>query len=256
MLGLGGDFGSNISSDAKSVSDDGRFIVGSKGTAAFRWSLTTGTEQVGLGTSFDVSEDGSVVVGQSMGAPFRWTESDGAIRLGVSAGRAVVVSSDGTTILGDTSGDNASAWIWTEETGVRDLLSLLRDEYLLARPTDGIDRLTAVGISSDRTMIVATSPRSDDSTGFLISLLPTPHPGDANRDGSVGLDDFGILKTNFGTINFRNEGDFDGNGKVELFDFALLKANFGWKQAAAVPEPSAWILLAMGAICVLAWRLY
>ncbi len=55
-------------------------------------------------------------------------------------------------------------------------------------------------------------------------------PGDADGDGDVDLDDFAILKTNFGRTGVTagaGEGDFDGDGDVDLDDFAILKTNFG-----------------------------
>ncbi len=52
---------------------------------------------------------------------------------------------------------------------------------------------------------------------------------DADDDGDVDLDDFMILKNNFGRITDRGrfEGDFDGNGLVSLVDFGILKSTFG-----------------------------
>ncbi len=55
------------------------------------------------------------------------------------------------------------------------------------------------------------------------------NPGDADGDGDVDLDDFAILKVNFGTSEGADcsMGDFDGDVDVDLDDFALLKTNFG-----------------------------
>lgn len=52
-------------------------------------------------------------------------------------------------------------------------------------------------------------------------------PGDANFDEKVDLEDFNILKENFGTGIWPEQGDANVDGKVDLADFALLKANFG-----------------------------
>ncbi len=52
-------------------------------------------------------------------------------------------------------------------------------------------------------------------------------PGDADLDGDVDLEDFHILKTNFGTGTTWAEGDFDEDGDVDLDDFYILKINFG-----------------------------
>ncbi|MCY2931161.1 MAG: hypothetical protein NTV86_17055 [Planctomycetota bacterium] len=53
---------------------------------------------------------------------------------------------------------------------------------------------------------------------------------DANLDGEVGVEDFGLLKENFGLDGLANAwgvGDFNGDGEVGVEDFGLLKENFG-----------------------------
>jgi hypothetical protein len=87
--------------------------------------------------------------------------------------------------------------------------------------------------------------------------------GDANGDLNVDLTDFGILKDNFGSGTTLAQGDFNSDGKVDLTDFGLLKDNFGSSgqpslgrpllevlyvpsAAAAVPEPSSWLLAVVG----------
>ncbi|NLF30952.1 MAG: LEPR-XLL domain-containing protein, partial [Planctomycetes bacterium] len=58
-------------------------------------------------------------------------------------------------------------------------------------------------------------------------------PGDINLDGAVDLDDFVILKQNFGAAGASwGQGDLTGEGTVDLDDFVILKNNFG--TAAAV----------------------
>ncbi len=56
-----------------------------------------------------------------------------------------------------------------------------------------------------------------------------PMPGDADLDGDVDLDDFMVLKQNFGTPSGATwaQADFTGDGAVDLDDFMLLKQNFG-----------------------------
>ena len=51
--------------------------------------------------------------------------------------------------------------------------------------------------------------------------------GDADCDGDVDLDDFVILKNNFGSPGTWADGDFDASGTVDLDDFVILKNHFG-----------------------------
>ncbi len=54
--------------------------------------------------------------------------------------------------------------------------------------------------------------------------------GDCDGDGDVDLDDFAIVKLNFGRSGVTAgaaEGDLDGDGDVDLDDFAILKTTFG-----------------------------
>jgi DNA-binding beta-propeller fold protein YncE len=69
-------------------------------------------------------------------------------------------------------------------------------------------------------------------------------PGDANGDRLVNLDDFGLLKANFGSGSRRSQGDFNADHQVDLSDFGVLKQKFGSGGAAAVPEPAT-VLLAL-----------
>ena len=50
---------------------------------------------------------------------------------------------------------------------------------------------------------------------------------DFDDDGDVDLDDFVILKSNFGTGTTHAEGDADYDGDVDLDDFVILKNEFG-----------------------------
>ena len=82
----------------------------------------------------------------------------------------------------------------------------------------------------------------------------TGHLGDANLDDVVDLQDFGLLKDNFGlTVGATwAQGDFNADEQIDLQDFGILKDHFGHTTGdnplAAVPEPATLALLAMGGL--------
>lgn len=65
--------------------------------------------------------------------------------------------------------------------------------------------------------------------------------GDVNGDRKVDLNDYAVLKQNFGRTPA--QADFNGNGRHDLEDFGILKANFGRVEptsaAAAASAPAA-----------------
>ena len=70
---------------------------------------------------------------------------------------------------------------------------------------------------------------SDEVVVTVREPLPAM-PGDCDGDDDVDLDDFVILKTNFGRTGVTAgaaEGDCDADADVDLDDFVILKANFG-----------------------------
>ena len=53
-------------------------------------------------------------------------------------------------------------------------------------------------------------------------------PGDVNLDGKITIGDFAELRADFGKLGPNQPIDFDGNGVVNLQDFGLLRGNFGY----------------------------
>jgi len=56
------------------------------------------------------------------------------------------------------------------------------------------------------------------------------HPGDADLDGDVDLDDLFTVRNNLGTMSGMKweDGDFDGDGDVDLDDLFTVQNEFGW----------------------------
>ncbi|HET6428374.1 MAG TPA: CotH kinase family protein [Phycisphaerae bacterium] len=86
-------------------------------------------------------------------------------------------------------------------------------------------------------------------------LADMPVPGDANRDGTVGIADLSALADHYGAAGATwEQGDFNGDGIVGIADLSTLADNYGHPGAAAVPEPAALGLLAAGALALLLRR--
>lgn len=68
--------------------------------------------------------------------------------------------------------------------------------------------------------------------------------GDGDLNGTVNIDDFGRLASNFNTAGLWFKGDFNYDGSINIDDFGLLAANFnkvlaspGLQPRGSVPEP-------------------
>jgi len=100
---------------------------------------------------------------------------------------------------------------------------------------------TTCAATQDGRPVEATLITHEDDTYALVKAVPDrgeivltfglpAKPGDCDGDGDVDLDDFAILKTNFGRADVTAgpaEGDCDTDGDVDLDDFAILKTHFG-----------------------------
>ena len=126
-------------------------------------------------------------------------------------------------VLG-TSTDPGRGWIWTPQTGARELTSLIDPTRLIS--------ISRTYDMNDRGQIIATGTNLAPP-GSAVRLLLTPVglsiPGDLNGDGRVDLADLGILLADFGcTAGPGNcPGDVDGDGDTDLADLGILLANFG-----------------------------
>ncbi|NLF29826.1 MAG: hypothetical protein GX591_02925 [Planctomycetes bacterium] len=139
-----------------------------------------------------------------------------------------VIGETGTIAAPGTAGDGAwSTWTFA-----------FNADGSMTVANDGIapvaEHTTAPGLESGITQVYVASHTTDLGGVWIddvqiVDAGSTCNPGDADGDGDVDLDDFVILKNNFGTATGATcaEGDFDGDGDVDLDDFVLLKNNFG-----------------------------
>lgn len=121
----------------------------------------------------------------------------------------------------------------TQATGTFDSLGM-RARLALNIPASGTFDVTA-SAPGTLTNVKTNQVLANNSTLDMGTLLS----GDANGDGAIGINDFGVLSSTFlkkqGDAGFDSRADFDSNGIVNIFDFGLLAVNFGKTSPIQVP---------------------
>ncbi len=124
----------------------------------------------------------------------------------------------------------------------------------------GEDRLNFMGAAdAGRGAFWNDAGGGSNMLGFLVEWdeFPSWRFGDFNHSGLVDLNDFGLLKANFGTGTMPLQGNANFDDAVDLADFGILKANFGTSPSVAAtsaPEPATWLLAVAGVAWALATR--
>jgi len=177
-------------SAATAISADGLTIAGYSGNDIFLWKSSTGMRSLGfLGSPSALSPDGRVLIGVMVSQHvFRWTETEGVLDLGALTNqvdaRVYGMSGDGETIVGqavqlEADGSVSTATIWDPVHGMRDLKTVLIQEYAIG--LSGLQLIAANGISADGTTVVGEAhticPSGQDcqphSFGFVVTGLRT-----------------------------------------------------------------------------------
>jgi probable HAF family extracellular repeat protein len=138
--------------------------------------------------------------------------------------------------------------------------SATADLNSLIGPNSGWTLTTALGIN-DSGDIVGGGIFGGQMHAFLLTPEAGPHPGDANSDGAVNIQDLSVVLANYDKTGMSwSQGDFTGDGTVNIGDLSIILANYDKTFAAGhinvVPEPST-LLLAIGAllsVLAYAWR--
>jgi hypothetical protein len=178
---------------------------------------------------------GGFVWGLQRLSPFGVLDRESFFAGGAVEGRAIGGQAEWLRLTID--GDNRQV-----QAGQRYALMLgeIGSGHTLFETTDGAGGYTNWTLENPYVPIV---PRGDQSLLFRTHIDVLETPGDTNQDGRVDLQDFGVLKANFGSTGNGISGDVTGDGRVDLADFGVLKANFG---AAGVPEPATLALMLAG----------
>jgi uncharacterized membrane protein len=180
---------------AEAANADGTVIVGQSSsgfyTEPFRWTSSGGMAPLQLvdgtqinGYANDVTADGSVVVGYGYftnpySDSFRWSEAGGLVKLDPPPGSlgsfASGVSNNGAIIVGSyETATGIAPFVWTAAQGMRDLQSLLVNDYGL--DLSGWKLTFGSGISSDGSVLVGwgIDPQGKQQ-GWRVEL-PIPEP--------------------------------------------------------------------------------
>ncbi len=193
------------SAEVNYCSADGSIAVGSGstlvGTRAFRWTLATGMQDLGVLTgashSFasSISADGSTIIGTS-GMPvmhgFVWTSSGGMQDLGAGV-LPSSCSNDGNVVVGvmDVAGQQ-NLFRWTQATGVQ-TLGFTPGMPLMGHPKISANGSAIVGASTGSTGIPSQPYRWTAQSG--LQDLPSFPGGMANYGEVSGISADGSVIT-------------------------------------------------------------
>jgi probable HAF family extracellular repeat protein len=192
-----GSFGAGF--DAAGVSADGTAIAlnGPGGAGVLRWGqprLVLDTRPGDVTTATAISADGGTIVGYLDGRSgtlrqaFRWTAQTGLVGLGplgteLPNNKATGVSAGGFVVVGTSIASAASSsFIWDAAHGMRDLVTVLAQDFGLGEAMRGWSAVEVYGISPDGRTLVGEgySPRGVE--GWVVHLGYACY---ANCDGSI-----------------------------------------------------------------------
>ncbi len=241
-------------------------------TSLWRWTEETGMvvlaesapdfrfrENVGpsRGSSDDwLSADGSVLIGDvrsldgEQASAYRWTEKSGLQILpnlqGFSNSAVKDMSPDGEWLYGvswnppDSSWQNQSPWLWSEETGILDLLKVFEAQSLGPSIERWQSLLSVAGnsgrISADGRAVLGTGVNLyGELEGWIAYLDPIAVPKpvvDFDSDGIVDVRDIDTLVSGliFGTnellYDVSRDGHIDGDDLTEWLAHAASENGF------------------------------
>jgi uncharacterized membrane protein len=215
---------------------------------------------------WNISDDGRVLLGniapeEGNSRPFLWSQAEGfqlLPELDGESGREVfplMMTADASIVVGDYFGgpENSVPFVWDRIHGTRRIVDVLRDDH-------GLDEVffnNVRGLSPDGSAMFVSNAIATDQNweSWIIQLdgplVALPQPGDTNGDGVVDLADLNNVRNHFGGAGL---GDTNADGVVDLEDLNAVRNNFGAGGAAAVPEPSAMLLLSLGMLALGIWH--
>ena len=151
------------------------------GTGLSSWTEDKG--MVSLGTlggadsfGYAISGNGSIVVGQLQNPhtlatePFRWSATEGMVKLGAFPGQswstANGLSDDGSFIIGGAN--NFHGLVWMPDSGIRDLLDVLKKDYGLGDQLADWSWVLPRAITPDGRYILGLGVYNGKEDGWLL----------------------------------------------------------------------------------------
>lgn len=128
----------------------------------------------------DVSSNGEIITGYStttsnLKNAIKWTDTDGMVSLGTLQGddrsEANGISSDGSTIVGFSSGGSTRGFIWDEINGMQSLQDVLENDHSLTQALSGWTITNATSITNDGLTITGNATNPDGDTEAFIAHL-------------------------------------------------------------------------------------
>ncbi len=179
-----------------------------------------------------------------------------AVTIDYNGGHEQAINDSGAVV--GYIGAQGSTWqaaIWQNGT-----ITNLNTEYASILPAGFVlNNATAIDDNGD---IVGYGTDSLNNTYQAFEILNpqvTQLPGDANGDGKVDINDLTIVLAHYNQTGMVwSDGEFTGSGTVDINDLTIVLAHYGQTAGssasfAAVPEPSAVLLLVAGLAGLLAY---
>jgi len=220
-------------------------------TATWEFDITDASN---LEISIDMAAMGDFEASVSTGDFFNWTYS---------------IDGGATSALFTSSVDEAGSATYILADGDE---VILNDPLIIANATGDetqlsnvFQTLTSILSGTGETLTITLTGRTDGgSEAFAfdnividgITIL-TEENADFNQDGNVDGGDFLAWQRGVGTGTTLSEGDANNSGTVDAADLAIWQTQFGLAPLSglvAVPEPSAAILMCLGAVALVNLR--
>jgi len=245
------------SSEARAVSADGSIVAGWRfeggSDVAARWEdgneLLLGKLSGGTGPSraFGISANGQVIVGLSDSAnsgneveAFRWTAAEGMVGLGDLPGglfhsAAFGASQDGSVIVGyGRTGAGLEAFRWTDATGMQPLGVLA-----------GLPESEAHAVSANGSVVVGESYSRNPINGWTPRAAFIWNSNEATmQDLRAYLIAKGVTNLNGWSLDSAYGVSADG---LKIVGWGYNPAGQQEAWVAVIPEPSTYLMLALGA---------